>query len=59
MADTDEREWDSEDSNSYQDGQEQAEADIRNSRPRDDRAGIESPPWTEGYRDRYEGGTDG
>ena len=51
----DEPEWDGEDSNLYQDGREQAEADIRAGRPRDDRAGIEPRAWTEGYRDVCEG----
>jgi hypothetical protein len=47
-----ELEWDSEDSNLYQDGREAGEADALAARPYDDR-GM-SGPEAEGYRDGYE-----
>ena len=51
-----EPEWDSEDSGHYHDGREQAEADLRDGAPYDDRAALGPRAWTEGYQDRWEEG---
>jgi len=53
MAEAFEHEWDSGDSNLYHDGREAGEADVRNGRPYDDRAGTVPAPWAEGYADGW------
>jgi hypothetical protein len=47
-----EREWDSQDSNAYQDGRDRGEADALAGRPYDNSG--RSGPEAEGYRDGYE-----